>query len=50
MALFSLHPTKAAIEQFLQLTAEKDAHITQAEVTIRQFESEVERLRDAATR
>lgn len=41
---------EAAIEQFMQLTAEKDAHITEAEATIRQLESEIERLRDAATR
>lgn len=34
----------------MQLTAEKDAHITQAEGTIRQFESEIEQLQDAATR
>lgn len=34
----------------MQLTAEKDAHITEAEATIRQFESETERLRDAAAR
>lgn len=34
----------------MQLTAEKDAHITEAQVTIRQLESETERLRDAATR
>lgn len=41
---------KAVIEQYVQLTAEKDAHITKTEGTLREFESESQRLRDAATR
>lgn len=37
-------------EQYLQLTGEKDAHITKTETNIRESESEIQRLRDAATR
>lgn len=37
-------------EQYLQLTGEKDVHITKTETTIRESESENQRLRHAATR
>lgn len=37
-------------EQYLQLTGEKDAHITKTETTIREGESEIQQLRDALTR
>lgn len=41
---------KALNEQYLQLTGEKDAHITKTEATIREGESEIQQLRDAVTR
>lgn len=37
-------------EQYLKLTGEKDAHITKTETSIRESESEIQRLRDAVTR
>ncbi|KAK5870171.1 hypothetical protein PBY51_024827 [Eleginops maclovinus] len=40
---------EAMNEQYLHLTGEKDAHITQTETTIRESESEIQQLRDAAT-
>ncbi|XP_073331982.1 FYVE and coiled-coil domain-containing protein 1 [Pagrus major] len=36
-------------EQCLNLTGEKDAHITKTETSIRESESEIQRLRDAVT-
>lgn len=43
--------TKAENEECLHLTREKDAcHITKTEATIRESESEIEQLKDAATR
>lgn len=42
--------TKAENEECLHLTREKDAHITKTEATIRENESEIEQLKDAATR
>lgn len=50
LCIVLLHSMKAVIEQYVQLTAEKDAHITKTESTLREFESEIRRLRDAATR
>ncbi|XP_026161168.1 FYVE and coiled-coil domain-containing protein 1 isoform X2 [Mastacembelus armatus] len=40
---------EAVNEQYSQLMAEKDAHITQSETTICESESEVQRLKDAVT-
>ncbi|XP_010779284.1 FYVE and coiled-coil domain-containing protein 1-like, partial [Notothenia coriiceps] len=40
---------KALNEQYLNLTGEKDAHITQTETNIRESESEIQQLRDAVT-
>ncbi|XP_035508749.1 FYVE and coiled-coil domain-containing protein 1 [Morone saxatilis] len=40
---------EALNEQYLQLTGEKDAHITKTEATIREGESEIQQLRDAVT-
>lgn len=42
--------TKAENEEYLHLTREKDAHITKTETTTRENESEIEQLKDAATR
>lgn len=50
MCVVFLHSMKAVIEQYVQLTAEKDAYITKMEATLCEFESEIKRLRDAATR
>ncbi|XP_040895976.1 FYVE and coiled-coil domain-containing protein 1 [Toxotes jaculatrix] len=40
---------EAENEQYLQLTGEKDAHITKTEATIRESESEIQQLRDAVS-
>ncbi|KAF1385786.1 hypothetical protein PFLUV_G00111390 [Perca fluviatilis] len=40
---------EAMNEQYLQLTGEKDAHITKTETTIRESEREIQQLRDAVT-
>ncbi|XP_070687936.1 FYVE and coiled-coil domain-containing protein 1 isoform X2 [Pempheris klunzingeri] len=40
---------EAVNEQYLQLTSEKDAHITKTETTLREGESEIQQLRDAQT-
>lgn len=40
---------EALNEQYLNLTGEKDAHITQTQTTIRESESEIQQLRDAVT-
>ncbi|XP_070764455.1 FYVE and coiled-coil domain-containing protein 1 [Enoplosus armatus] len=40
---------EAVNEQYLQLTGEKDAHITKTETIIREGESEIQQLREAAT-
>ncbi|XP_022615233.1 FYVE and coiled-coil domain-containing protein 1-like [Seriola dumerili] len=40
---------EAVNEQYLQLTGEKDAHITKTESTIRETESEIQQLKDAAS-
>lgn len=40
---------EAVNEQYLQLTGEKDAHITKTEAAVRQYDSEVQQLRDAVT-
>ncbi|KAF3834876.1 hypothetical protein F7725_027434 [Dissostichus mawsoni] len=40
---------EALNEQYLNLTGEKDAHITQTETTIRESESEIQQLRDSVT-
>lgn len=42
--------TKAVNEQYLQLTGEKDAHITKTEAIIHEGESEIQQLRHAVTR
>lgn len=41
---------KAVNEQYLQLTGEKEAHITETETTICESKSEIQRLSDAVTR
>lgn len=41
---------KAESEEYLHLTGEKDAHITKTEAAIRENESEIQQLKDAATR
>uniref|UniRef100_A0A669DLY8 FYVE and coiled-coil domain autophagy adaptor 1 n=1 Tax=Oreochromis niloticus TaxID=8128 RepID=A0A669DLY8_ORENI len=41
---------EAENEEYLHLTREKDAHITKTEATIRENESEIQQLKDAATR
>lgn len=41
---------KAANEEYLQLTGEKDAHITKTETSIRESESEIQQLRNAETK
>lgn len=40
---------EAVNEQYLQLAGEKDAHITKTEAAVRQYDSEVQQLRDAVT-
>ncbi|XP_068447352.1 FYVE and coiled-coil domain-containing protein 1 isoform X2 [Clinocottus analis] len=40
---------EAENEQYLQLTGEKDAHITKTETSIRETESEIQQLRNAVT-
>uniref|UniRef100_A0AAQ4S6G7 FYVE and coiled-coil domain-containing protein 1 n=1 Tax=Gasterosteus aculeatus aculeatus TaxID=481459 RepID=A0AAQ4S6G7_GASAC len=40
---------EAANEEYLQLTGEKDAHITKTETSIRESESEIQQLRNAET-
>ncbi|XP_044216809.1 FYVE and coiled-coil domain-containing protein 1 isoform X2 [Thunnus albacares] len=40
---------EAVNEQYLQLSGEKDAHITNTEATIRESESEIQKLRDAVS-
>ncbi|XP_008291446.1 FYVE and coiled-coil domain-containing protein 1 [Stegastes partitus] len=40
---------EAVNEQYLQLTGEKDAHITKTEAAVRGNESEIQQLRDAVT-
>lgn len=37
-------------EQYLQLSGEKDVHITKTEATVRESESEIQQLRDAVSR
>uniref|UniRef100_A0A673AAD2 FYVE and coiled-coil domain-containing protein 1 n=1 Tax=Sphaeramia orbicularis TaxID=375764 RepID=A0A673AAD2_9TELE len=41
---------EAVNEQYLQLTGEKDAHITKTEATIRENESKIQQLQHAASR
>uniref|UniRef100_UPI0037E74818 FYVE and coiled-coil domain-containing protein 1 n=1 Tax=Semicossyphus pulcher TaxID=241346 RepID=UPI0037E74818 len=41
---------EAVNEQYLQLTGEKDAHITKTETSVRESEDEIQQLRDAVTR
>ncbi|XP_074491618.1 FYVE and coiled-coil domain-containing protein 1 [Sebastes fasciatus] len=41
---------EAVNEQYLQLTGEKDAHITKTETTIRETDGEIQQLTDAVTR
>uniref|UniRef100_A0AAQ5XRV0 FYVE and coiled-coil domain-containing protein 1 n=1 Tax=Amphiprion ocellaris TaxID=80972 RepID=A0AAQ5XRV0_AMPOC len=44
-----LSELEAVNEQYLQLTGEKDAHITKTEAVVRKNESELQQLRDAVT-
>ncbi|CAN9500494.1 unnamed protein product [Ophioblennius macclurei] len=41
---------ETANEQYLQLTGEKDAHITKTEAIVRHSDSEIQQLRDALTK
>lgn len=41
---------KALNEQYLQLTCEKDAHITKTETAVREHESELQQLKYEASR